>query len=59
MWLPSRSFSTLYNAGFEFANADEEAAQRIEASVTETIHELFSKLELEYPARILAELFEV
>jgi len=56
LWLPSRNFSTLYNTGFEYAGTDEAGVARIEASLGETVADLFSKLELDYPEGLLGEI---
>jgi hypothetical protein len=47
VWLPVQQSSSLYNAGFEYANADADAARRVASNVQESIDYLHSALNME------------
>jgi flagellin-specific chaperone FliS len=47
VWLPAQQTSSLYNAGFEYANADADTARRVASNVQESIDYLHSALNME------------
>jgi len=59
VWLPVQQSSSLYNAGFEYANADADAARRVASNVQESIDYLHSALNMEVSPALLESLIKL
>jgi hypothetical protein len=56
IWTPAQQTSTLYNAGFEFANADADAARRVASNVQECLQDLHSAVKMEVSPTLMNNL---
>jgi hypothetical protein len=59
VWLPSQQTSTLYNAGFEYASADADAARRLGSNVQDCIVDLHKALNLQLAPTLVNDLIEI
>lgn len=59
IWTPAQQTSTLYNAGFEFAKADEDTARRVASNVQECLQELYKAVNMEISPTLMNNLINL
>lgn len=59
IWTPAQQTSTLYNAGFEFAKADENAARRLASNVQECLQDLHKAVQMEISPTLMNNLIKL
>lgn len=59
IWTPAQQTSTLYNAGFEFANADADAARRVASNVQDCLQDMHGALNMEISPTLMNNLISL